>query len=291
MSRNDRICDLLATVNPDIIMIQEFWESCSKLKELYRQRLCAELGYTMRCLPRTNHWRKRDDGLAIFIKDKKFILQDYQEILFHDCGDRVAQLVLLAIRPPETMPDIPPQQFICVNTHLLFPHNTYSTKIRLREVTKIMGFVETYRQIELCSTICSRSDIRIPVIIGGDFNGSPRGSVFSLMQSQKYRSAIEEYSNSIKNSDFLTHDSHSDTISKPTVLSTVHIRDTISITNHNHNNLTSNTNNYLEKLHNMTSNKREKWSNWISHQNHLNANVPVDQIFYLNPSEQVRILN
>ena len=27
-------------------------------------------------------------------------------------------------------------------THLLFPHNTYSTQIRKREMTKILGFVE-----------------------------------------------------------------------------------------------------------------------------------------------------
>ena len=74
------------------------------------------------------------------------------------------------------IPNVPYQQLLCVNTHLLFPHNEYSSKIRLREVTKILGFIESYRQVNLCTTICGRSDVRIPVILCGDFNGSPNGT-------------------------------------------------------------------------------------------------------------------
>ena len=94
-------------------------------------------------------------------------------VLFHDCGDRVAQMLLLALTPPATtgVENLPTQQFLLVNTHLLFPHNEQSTKIRLREITKLLGFVESYRQRELCSSLCGRSDVRIPVIITGDLNG------------------------------------------------------------------------------------------------------------------------
>jgi len=118
-------------------------------------------------------------------------------VLFHDCGDRVAQLLLLALRPPSVVGpgsrSFPPQQFICVNTHLLFPHNEYSTNIRLRETTKILGFVEAYRQTELCSTICGRADVRLPVIIAGDFNGPPKGQVYRLLCAQNYRPSMAEH--------------------------------------------------------------------------------------------------
>tara|TARA_B110000090_G_C13073433_1_gene328170 strand:- start:324 stop:494 length:171 start_codon:yes stop_codon:yes gene_type:complete len=55
-------------------------------------------------------------------------MQDYRDVLFHDAGDRVAQLLLLAAHPPEEAKDadgqpLPLQQFLCLNTHLLFPHN------------------------------------------------------------------------------------------------------------------------------------------------------------------------
>ena len=101
----------------------------------------------MKSLPRTSHWRKRDDGLVVFVKEERVFIQDYRDILFHDCGDRVAQMLLLlcglrltGIFEDEdedvTRDEMPLQQFICVNTHLLFPHNEYSSKIRMREATK-----------------------------------------------------------------------------------------------------------------------------------------------------------
>jgi hypothetical protein len=114
----------------------------------------------MKELRRTSHWRTRDDGLAVFIDENRVVLQDYKDILFHDCGDRVAQMLLLAARSQaneESREEY--KQFICVNTHLLFPHNKYSSNIRLREMTKILGFVEAYRQRDLCSDICGRADV------------------------------------------------------------------------------------------------------------------------------------
>jgi exonuclease III len=182
LSRHENICKHLQQTQADVICIQEFWLSSEKIKKLYIHMLCETYGYIKKSLRRTSHWRTRDDGLAVFVKNDTIEIQDCQNILFHDCGDRVAMLLLLAIRPSSILhhhvlshstniEPLKPQQFIVINTHLLFPHNTYSTNIRLREATKILGFAELYRQRELCTTICNRADIRLPVIVTGDFNG------------------------------------------------------------------------------------------------------------------------
>ena len=213
LHRNNEICDQLIQSNADIIFLQEFWTENQDLRELYQSRLGTH--YEMKELPRTRHWRTREDGLAMFLNKKRLKILDVQDIRFHDCGDRVAQLLLLAIKPEEEEVDtsttttegtpsttasasttynannsstnsttIPSssssssssssfsslstsanryQQFLCVNTHLLFPHNEASTNIRLREMSKILDFVESYRQNELCDkAFCKRSDIRLP---------------------------------------------------------------------------------------------------------------------------------
>lgn len=169
IARHQSICAKLLECNSDVICLQEFWVSNADLQKVYETTLCDQGGYVMKSIRRTSHWGEREDGLAIFVRNSSIEIQDVQNILFHDCGDRVALLLLLAIRP--TIPNALPQQFIVINTHLLFPHNSYSTNIRLREATKILGFVELYRQRELCTTICNRADVRLPVIVAGDFNG------------------------------------------------------------------------------------------------------------------------
>jgi hypothetical protein len=125
------------------------------------------------------------------VRDERIVLQDSRDIFFHDAGDRVAQLLLLAIQDTKT-PTAPPQQFLLVHTHLLFPHNEFSSKIRMREMTKILGFIESYRQRELCASVCGRSDVRIPVILTGDMNGSPRGKVYQYITG--WRIPVVNYS-------------------------------------------------------------------------------------------------
>ena len=114
-------------------------------------------------------------------------IQDYRNILFHDCGDRVAQMLLLSLDVEGK--NIPSQQFILVNTHLLFPHNEQSTKIRLREITKLLGFVESYKQRELCDSLCGRTDVKIPVIVTGDLNGDQDDSVLQYVEDQNFVTA------------------------------------------------------------------------------------------------------
>ena len=222
--RNTELCRNLINTNADIVCIQEFWLANDKLKELYYNEF-RKNGYSALELIRTSHWRTRPDGLVVMVKGNgdRLVVQDTKDILFHDCGDRVAQMLLLAIRSDDNS-DLY-QQFMLVNTHLLFPHNQYSTKIRLREMTKIMGFTETYRQRELCTTVCGRSDVKIPIIICGDFNGSPKGEVYKYVKSQNYKSIYEDC-------------------------------DVIP----------------LDKA--------------ITHRSHLNKNVLVDHVMFLNPADQ-----
>jgi hypothetical protein len=126
MDRNRAICDELLKTEADVICLQEYWAESPKIRQLYWETFCGPkgAGYTIRELRRTSHWRTRHDGLAVLVKESRVVLQDSRDILFHDCGDRVAQMLLLAVRPPPNAPPtFPLQQFLCVNTHLLFPHN------------------------------------------------------------------------------------------------------------------------------------------------------------------------
>lgn len=215
IARNRLICEKLRETDADVICIQEFWSDNAALRALFLEELCQpkklpepvggkkQIGYwgsyTMKELKRTSHWRTRDDGIAMLVKDDRIIIQDVRNLLFHDCGDRVAMLMLLAVEPPPKAtepssskdqglglglhttlsndlsnekdgltttnpvtaePELPPlQQFVCVNTHLLFPHNEFSTRIRLREITKILGYIESYKQRELCTDFCGRADV------------------------------------------------------------------------------------------------------------------------------------
>lgn len=172
MARNHAICSQIISLDADIISLQEYWFGCDKALEYIRLTFQAA-GYFAIELQRTAHWRDRKDGLAVFYKKSRIVVQDYRNVLYHDAGDRVAQMLLFGLNPPNdistsTIPsETPSQQFILANTHLLFPHNEYSTKIRLREITKLLGFIESYRQRELCTSICGRSDVKIPVIVLG----------------------------------------------------------------------------------------------------------------------------
>jgi hypothetical protein len=73
--------------------------------------------------------------------------------------------------------------------------------------------------------------VRLPVIICGDFNGSPNGQVYRYLISQNFKSAYEEHAKQKQ-----------------------------------------------QQHHSSTR--------WISHRNHRGELVPVDHIFYLNPSMQ-----
>lgn len=71
-----------------------------------------------------------------------FTVINYRELLFNDCGDRVAQLLHVELASPFLQcgnNDIG-QEILIVNTHLLFPHDSSLCLVRLRQVCQHYDF-------------------------------------------------------------------------------------------------------------------------------------------------------
>lgn len=77
-------------------------------------------------------------GLLTAVHKDYFKVLNYRELLFNDCGDRVAQLlhVQLAFPCSQTQKGNAQQEFLIVNTHLLFPHDSKLSVVRLHQVYK-----------------------------------------------------------------------------------------------------------------------------------------------------------
>ncbi len=122
----------------------------------------------------------RGDGLVVLVRHGITIM-DRHDIFFRDLGDRVALLLRLDYSSI-TKHGVGGggvgaggvgggkggggAEVLLVNTHLLFPHERYFDVIRMRELRKILGFLELYRQV---------SGSRSPLMLCGDFNGGPTG--------------------------------------------------------------------------------------------------------------------
>lgn len=72
-------------------------------------------------------------GLLIAVQKEYFTVLNYKELQFNDCGDRVAQLLHVALAFPCQNSDIR-QEMLIVNTHLLFPHDSSLCLVRLHQV-------------------------------------------------------------------------------------------------------------------------------------------------------------
>lgn len=75
-------------------------------------------------------------GLLTAIHKDHFKVVNYRELLFNDFGDRVAQLLHVKSVIPFPLngkQDIQ-QEVIIVNTHLLFPHDSSLSIVRLHQV-------------------------------------------------------------------------------------------------------------------------------------------------------------
>jgi len=154
LSRHTRIIDQLVGERldgkdkqalPDVLCVQEFWVQGPSFRQLYTQRLCEERGYKLVEVERTN---QRGDGVACFVSSRVELV-DSRPILFLDCGDRVGLLCRVRVKDEDEEGREGEEKEQCdvlvVNTHLLFPHNPYSSRIRLREVQKILGFIDKYK--------------------------------------------------------------------------------------------------------------------------------------------------
>ena len=75
-------------------------------------------------------------SLLTAIRKECLRVMDYKELLFNDCGNRVAQLLHVQSVTPfvQNPKGSVPQEFLIVNSHLLFPHDSSMCIVRLNEV-------------------------------------------------------------------------------------------------------------------------------------------------------------
>ncbi|XP_016745447.1 uncharacterized calcium-binding protein At1g02270 isoform X3 [Gossypium hirsutum] len=132
-------------------------------------------------------------GLLTAIHKEYFRVLNYRELLFNDFGDRVAQLLHVQSVIPflQNNDDSMQQEILIVNTHLLFPHDSSLSIVRLHQVYKILQYLETYQRENKLS--------QVPVMLCGDWNGSKRGHVYKFLRSQGFVSSYDiahEYTDS-----------------------------------------------------------------------------------------------
>ncbi|CAM9691335.1 unnamed protein product [Chrysoparadoxa australica] len=122
--------------------------------------------HNMYALQRTGS-RYRGDGVMCAVR-KDITVLDRQDLLFKDLGGRVAMMLRLDLGERG--------QVLMLNTHLLFPHSGSFHVLRLREVRKLLAFVDYY---------CHNHQLtHLPVIMCGDFNGDANSTVHRHLAKQ-----------------------------------------------------------------------------------------------------------
>lgn len=78
-------------------------------------------------------------GLLAAVRRDCFRVLNYRELHFNDFGDRVAQLLHVQLISPfsQNQRGNLQQEILIVNTHLLFPHDSSLSIVRLHQVLKI----------------------------------------------------------------------------------------------------------------------------------------------------------
>ncbi|KAL6842381.1 hypothetical protein ACP4OV_027808 [Aristida adscensionis] len=197
-SRNEKIIDRLLADRSSIICLQEVWLGNDELVSMYEKRL-SQANYMLFKLARTNN---RGDGLLTAVHRSSFNVLNYRELLFNDFGDRVAQLLHVESAMPFLQnrgSSCVQQQSIVVNTHLLFPHDHSLSIVRLKQVYKIIQYIEVYQEehkLGPTPIILCGSDISM---YNSDWNGSKRGQVYKFLRSQGFVSSYDtahQYSDS-----------------------------------------------------------------------------------------------
>ncbi|XP_028086798.1 uncharacterized calcium-binding protein At1g02270-like isoform X2 [Camellia sinensis] len=202
LSRNESILDRLLTLSSSIICLQEFWVHNEELVTMYEKRL-GDAGYVTYKLARTNN---RGDGLLTAVHQNHFHVLNYQECLFNDIGDRVAQLlhVELLVHFSENQLTNTRKEVLVMNTHLIFPHDSSYCFVRLKQVYKMLKYIDSY---------CHENELPpVPVILCGDWNGSKKGNVYKFLQSQGFVSSYDiahPYTNDAEDlSKWISHHNH-----------------------------------------------------------------------------------
>ncbi|XP_019431720.1 PREDICTED: uncharacterized calcium-binding protein At1g02270-like isoform X2 [Lupinus angustifolius] len=203
MARNERILDSLLSESSSIMCLQEFWVGNEELVDMYEERL-GDAGYCLFKLARTNN---RGDGLLTAIHKEHLSVVNNRELFLNDFGDRVAQLLHVKSVSPfsQNQKGSFHQEFLVINTHLLFPHDSSLCIVRLHQVYQILQFVELYQRENRLKPM--------PIILSGDWNGSRRGHVYKFLMSQGFVSSYDiasQYTNSYadSNKQWVSHRNH-----------------------------------------------------------------------------------
>lgn len=177
-SRGERICATLASLNADVVCLQEHWFD-KEHQQLYHQ-LAAQAGYRYESLQRSG-WNcdgPSEDGIAILVKSEHFDVQSRHDVHFHDYGipqDRVAMLLCLSDR---RLPGRD-SRLAVMCTHLTFPHSRYDE--RSREA-----------QILACLDTCQRNAPGQPLVLAGDLNGPSADKVGLRLVQAKFSNTWDE---------------------------------------------------------------------------------------------------
>ncbi|RYR74909.1 hypothetical protein Ahy_A02g009620 isoform B [Arachis hypogaea] len=231
LSRNESILNSLLAESSSIMCLQEFWVGNEELVHMYEEKL-GDAGYHLFKLARTNN---RGDGLLTAIHTKYLHVVNYRELFLNDFGDRVAQLLHVQSIAPVLQNQMGSlhQEFLIVNTHLLFPHNSSLCIVRLHQVCPCFssdshmnfvfnlilaftvfvgspnfgasGIVSKRKQAETDAyyTLRVSSLFDFAAI---DWNGSKKGHVYKFLRSQGFVSSYDSYADSHKQ--WVSHRNH-----------------------------------------------------------------------------------
>jgi len=185
MQRNQQILALPLWSSSHIICAQEFWYSSPDVFDLYVKALSPT--YRMHGLQRAGG---RPDGLFMAISRDWEVVHEL-DLDFEDAAGRCAQVLHLrrtvaAAQPPANAvgAEQVPSEMLVANVHLLFPHNEASARIRVREVHKLLSYLDAYKRT------LPRPP---PALICGDINGNQATSVVQFLKRYGWESSYMRY--------------------------------------------------------------------------------------------------
>ncbi|KAG8227950.1 hypothetical protein J437_LFUL008756 [Ladona fulva] len=167
--RSERLLEEIKCAAPDILCLQEVQKS--HLESFYQPRL-RELGYEGIYKKRTGN---KPDGVAIYFKSSTFKLVEHLSVEFMQPilpvlnRDNVALIARLSSQKSPTLPHL------CIaTTHLLY--NPRRIDVKLAQIQLLLAEIERmafYKQ--------GSPPSYYPVILTGDFNVTPKSSVYRLI--------------------------------------------------------------------------------------------------------------
>eukprot|EP00871_Galdieria_phlegrea_P003602 jgi/Galph1/4242/GphlegSOOS_G2896.1 len=176
----------------DVVCLQEFWCTQQEWCQIFENSLSKE--YDMWAAKRSGD---KNDGLMTTVrKDSGWKVVDVEKYYFHDCGERLLLATLLQksfCEGKET--DI--VSCLVINTHISFPHGCWGNCLRLKEVKKLMEYVDSYLELHPAQVNC--------VIISGDFNSALEDPVCEYVTNYGF---LNSYPMVHGNESVVTHRNH-----------------------------------------------------------------------------------